>query len=117
MDAPADSADNATTSIATQYLHVPDPLALELCVSVEHHEWVGPMLEEFAASLVSAWVPTCHGDCSPASPLQGDSPTLWRPRRAQTTTTSPQAWTRPPLPGRRKGDNLASWMPRRARRP
>ena len=52
MDAPIDSANNATTSATAQYLHAPDPLALELCLSVGHHEWVSPMLEEFTASLV-----------------------------------------------------------------
>jgi hypothetical protein len=52
MDAPAASADNTTTSTVADCLHVPDPLVLELCVSTGTHEWVDPMLEEFAASLV-----------------------------------------------------------------
>jgi hypothetical protein len=33
MDAPADSADNATISAAAHYLHAPDSLVLELCVA------------------------------------------------------------------------------------
>jgi hypothetical protein len=36
---------NSNTSAVAHYLHVPDPLVLELCVSTGSHEWVDPMLE------------------------------------------------------------------------
>jgi hypothetical protein len=52
MDALVASADNATSSAAAHCLHEPDPLVLELCVSTGPHEWVYPMLEEFATSRI-----------------------------------------------------------------
>ena len=63
MDVPTEFADNATTSAVAHYLHVPDPLVLEPCMSTRPHEWVDPMLKEFAASLVvsqPAGAPGCQ---------------------------------------------------------
>lgn len=125
MDVPTDFVDNATTSATAHYLHAIDPLVLEMCVSAGHHEWDDPMLEELVASLVvsqpvGAPTPRCLPATVTASPAMlplGDSPTSWRPWRAQTTATSPQAWVWPPLPGHRKGDSPTSWMPRHARKP
>jgi hypothetical protein len=34
MEAPAAYANNATTHVVAHYLHEPDPLVLELCVSM-----------------------------------------------------------------------------------
>jgi hypothetical protein len=68
MDAPATTADNATTFAAAHYLHEPDPLVLELCVSIGPHVWVDLMLVEFAASHVVSRPPEAPAPgCPPAT--------------------------------------------------
>ena len=100
MDVPADFTDNATTSASAHYLHALDPLVLEMCVSVGHHEWDNPMLEDLTASLVvsrPAGAPTPA--CLPATVTAPRATLPWGAARRRGGRGVPRLQQHPPRRG------------------
>jgi hypothetical protein len=106
-------------------LHTTSTCQIHWCWSracVGPQEWVDPMLEELAASLVVSWpagapVPGCPSTTTTAPPVsmtRGEQPDVMEAEARPDSSNTLQVRRRPPLAGHRTGNSPTSSMSRRA---